>query len=201
MKNQYTLVVDVGGVLHRSDTGFVDDLRAELRATDEKFDMILQIIFNELGRGIITEDELWLKLEKEFDMRHVRADEHLLTRSLSNSFTPNLGFLQYVKTLRKRGIRLAVFSNTIEPHVDFLRKAGVYDDFTEEFFSNEIGYRKPDKKAFEYVLNALDADPENVVFIDDDSRNIQTASQLGIKTVLFKNEEDAVSQVEKYLAL
>lgn len=50
--------------------------------------------------------------------------------------------------------------------------------------------RKPDKKAFELILERLKVRPEESIFIDDKQENIDAAEKLGIKTILFENNND-----------
>ena len=51
--------------------------------------------------------------------------------------------------------------------------------------SGNVGFRKPDLKIFELLLEKIQSPPENCVFVDDNLNNINAASQLGIKTIRF----------------
>lgn len=201
MKNNKitTIIVDVGGVLHASDRGFIDDLKTELKLNDSDFNKIMKIIFDELGRGTLTEAGFWNKIEKEYGTRPISNDEKLLSRSLSKSFTPHSDFIEYIKSLKKRGLQIVIFSNTIEPHVNMLQKAGIYDGFDRKFLSNETGYRKPDEESFMHILNELGLNPGEVVFVDDDIKNIEAAKKLGIHAILFKDETTTAQEIEELL--
>ena len=66
------------------------------------------------------------------------------------------------------------------------------------FLSFEIGYRKPNLKIFEYVLNNVPFKPEDILFIDDLDLNIEAASSLGIRTCKITGKElDKIKQVCK----
>ena len=50
------------------------------------------------------------------------------------------------------------------------------------YYSHEIGERKPDAAAFEYVLNDSGFDPSKTVLFDDLKDNLESANKLGIRT-------------------
>ncbi len=51
--------------------------------------------------------------------------------------------------------------------------------------SYEQGFRKPDKIAYENMLSKINAQPNEVVFIDDNTMNIQSAQDLGIHGIQY----------------
>ena len=53
--------------------------------------------------------------------------------------------------------------------------------------SNEIGARKPEPRAFAFVLESLGLLPAEVVFVDDSQENVRAASALGMPAILFRN--------------
>lgn len=60
--------------------------------------------------------------------------------------------------------------------------------FDKCYFSQEIGVRKPDAEAFEYVLNAHNLTSESTLFLDDNADNVKAANSLGMQTVLVKED-------------
>lgn len=53
------------------------------------------------------------------------------------------------------------------------------------FVSCDMGHRKPDPEAFLLPLRRLDAAPADVVFVDDDARNVDAAAALGLDAIRF----------------
>jgi len=49
------------------------------------------------------------------------------------------------------------------------------------FFSNEIGFRKPERESFMHVLDSLRINPEESLMIDDLKENIEGAALAGMK--------------------
>lgn len=55
--------------------------------------------------------------------------------------------------------------------------------------SGEIGFQKPHKEAFQVLFEKLDLQPEEVVFVDDSTRSLEKAAEIGYIPILFKNNE------------
>ena len=68
-----------------------------------------------------------------------------------------------------------------EPWFDLVSK-----HFNNIFKSHEIGHRKPHKETFLYLLEKINAKPEECIFIDDIKANVDAAEDIGIKSILFE---------------
>ena len=64
---------------------------------------------------------------------------------------------------------------------------GFSRDFDSVFCSAEIGYKKPDRVFFTYILEHLDADPSDVWYFDDTIENIESARHVGINSILYRD--------------
>ena len=60
--------------------------------------------------------------------------------------------------------------------------------FEQIYLSYEIGLRKPDKEAYQYVLDNAGLAAEETIFIDDLLVNIEGAAKTGLFTHHLKNE-------------
>jgi glucose-1-phosphatase len=60
-------------------------------------------------------------------------------------------------------------------------------NFSMIFCSCEIGYRKPEGGAFLPAIKYLNADPNEIIFLDDYEVNIEGAKQIGLKTIFVKS--------------
>jgi putative hydrolase of the HAD superfamily len=76
-----------------------------------------------------------------------------------------------LETLRERGIRIGVLSNTIWPrswHEDFFRRDGVLDLIDAGVYTSEIPWTKPSPEAFGAAIEAVGATgPERCVYVGD----------------------------------
>lgn len=90
-----------------------------------------------------------------------------------------------------------LLSNTNPIHIRecreiFRRQHGIdnfRDLFQKTYMSYEIGKMKPDPEFYNYVLDDIGCRPEEVLFLDDNKKNIEGAAALGIQTRLITKEQ------------
>lgn len=93
------------------------------------------------------------------------------------------GALELVRSVPSRFTR-ATLSNTSEMHWPrLMTEFQLEDAFDRHFPSHLTGKMKPDREAFQQVLDALDCKPESVFFLDDNALNVEAARQIGIQAV------------------
>jgi glucose-1-phosphatase len=56
--------------------------------------------------------------------------------------------------------------------------------FEHVFSSHEIGARKPERRAYQIVLDYLGVKPEQAVFLDDNAANVRAAEEMGISGIV-----------------
>jgi len=91
---------------------------------------------------------------------------------------------------------LALVSNTNAAHIEAIAAASgpfLWKRFTNTFdglfLSHEIHERKPNTSYFEKVAKAMNAEPNEVLFVDDTQSNLDGASALGFQTLFFNCQE------------
>jgi putative hydrolase of the HAD superfamily len=95
--------------------------------------------------------------------------------------------VELVKNLRK-DFKIYLFSNTNAIHVEkfhsiFRNQHGfeVSTLFDKDFYSNEIGYRKPSSESYHEIIRLSGINPEESLFIDDSLQNVKSAIASGLK--------------------
>ena len=95
--------------------------------------------------------------------------------------------VELLKSLRK-DFGIYLFSNTNAIHVErfhsnFRNQHGfeVSALFEKDFYSNEIGYRKPSPESFQEIIRLSGINPEESLFIDDSLPNVESAIACGLK--------------------
>ena len=76
-----------------------------------------------------------------------------------------------------------------------LASHGIADLFDIVINSSDVGHCKPSLAFFRILLERLGCKPEEVVFVDDDARNVAAARSLGLRTVHFRTP-DALPDVD-----
>lgn len=116
----------------------------------------------------------------------VRAiGEHLAAPAAAEAwgrqpFTPDDAVLELVDELRAAGYTTAVLTNGTDGVPGEVASFGLPDRVDAVFSSHEIGFTKPDVRAFRHVLDALGLEGPEVFFTDDSAAKLAGAVELGM---------------------
>jgi putative hydrolase of the HAD superfamily len=103
----------------------------------------------------------------------------------ADSWVPYPDVEETLSALRERGVALAVVSNFDSRLIAILEGLGLASSFDNIFVSSTVGYAKPDRRIFEFVLNAQRLAPGNVLHVGDSLGNdVEGATNAGIKGIL-----------------
>jgi 2-haloacid dehalogenase len=93
--------------------------------------------------------------------------------------------------LRTSGIRLYALSNWSAETFPLARPRYPFLDWFDDIvISGEIRAAKPDRRAYEALLDRQALRPEEVLFIDDVAANVEAAQALGIRSTRFTGAAD-----------
>lgn len=96
---------------------------------------------------------------------------------------PYDGIPQLLTALRKRGIKVAVLSNKIDSASQELIEY-FFPGKTDVVFGEHVGVpRKPDPTSCRMVMQQLDVQPEQVLYVGDSGTDMQTAKNAGLYAV------------------
>lgn len=99
----------------------------------------------------------------------------------------------------KKNYRLVALTNTNATHARVWpgKYASELQHFEKIFSSHEMGFRKPEVKAYTIVLNYLELAPQEVIFLDDTIPNIIGADAIGIKSIVVKSSSQMIEDLRK----
>ncbi len=89
----------------------------------------------------------------------------------------------------KQDYRLAMLSDAMPSTVDFMKQRGIYDLLDACVISTQVGALKPDRRMYEAMLDALNARPEDCLFVDDRACNVEGAVAVGMHAVQMAHPE------------
>jgi putative hydrolase of the HAD superfamily len=141
----------------------------------------------EYDRGDVTAAEYWTSVMGRAPSATRLAELIALDTGMWLHLDPEA--LDGAERAAQRGFRLALFSNApleVAAGIDGLQPLG---QFQPRFFSCRLRAIKPEPQAYAQVLSTLGAAPEDVVFVDDRPANVEAASALGMRAVLFEGPE------------
>lgn len=150
-----------------------------------------------LSSGLITEEEFWLGFEKSYGKPLLIDKRRVWTEGSAIQPWPEV--MSFVDSLRDRGIVTAVLSNTVKPLSAMLHEEALYDGFHTIVLSDEVGLSKPDPEIYKLILERLQLQPDECIFIDDLSKNLVPAQELGMKTILAKDPAQIIDEVTRAL--
>jgi len=104
-----------------------------------------------------------------------------LQKALCSIFTPNDAVIALAQTLKAKGKRLFLLSNTCEVHFEYILSAFSFLELFDGFvLSYKVGARKPEKAIFESALARASCERENCFYVDDIPEFVSAAQALNI---------------------
>ena len=153
--------------------------------------------YNQSLRGFLADKDkyAWVDFESgtltEQDFaKRFSADEHhayLMRDTLFANYRWIDGMKDILFALRAQGHTICTLSNypIWYEELNTRMELSLYVD--QHFVSYQMGFRKPNPKAYSIPLETMNCPPEQAIFIDDREENCSAAQQLGIRSILFHN--------------
>jgi len=188
LKGIRNIIFDLGGVLLNIDPKKTIEAFGKLGMDQLVGDQGLSYdhdIFYQMEQGKITPEEFRNGVRK-------LISELVSDKQIDEAWTAMLlDFpairIELVKNLRKE-YKIYLFSNTNAIHVEkyqlnFRNQHGFEASslFEKDFYSNEIGFRKPTSESFQEIIRLSGINPEESLFIDDSLPNVEAAIASGLK--------------------
>ena len=192
------VIFDWGGVLiYNPSIGTKEYCAKRLGVNESKFIKIYDKYEPDFQKGKISESNFWKKIYENLEIPMSKS-KILWNTVLEETYKSNDPVINIAKSLKKQGYKIGYLSNTEMPAIDFFNKQN-YDFLDVVVFSCIEGYVKPEKKIYEIILNRLGVQSEEAIFIDDKETNIEGAKKLGINTILFKDSNQLIHELKKFL--
>ena len=179
------LLFDAAGVIFPANTAVGDSLQAKFKFTEEQNRELWSNIYPAYSTGSISTDQFLSKFAALMGISVGELSQQTFTGPFEQALEPIPGMNDLFQTLHSKGYQLTLLSDTSEIFAQIIGAHGYYKPFDKKFLSYETGYLKSDSRAFSVVLKEYRVKPGNVLFIDDNPKNIAVASQLGIEGLVF----------------
>lgn len=157
-------------------------------------DILSTPIWDSYERGEITRDVCYELSAQKFSIKPSEISEAL--SQARESLQSNDAIIQLLRELKKDpSVQLYAMSNIGKEDFGDLESIMDWSLFDRIFTSAAAGTRKPEMSFYRYVLNQINLDGNQVIFIDDKQENVHAASELGIRGFVF--EESTVEHLHK----
>lgn len=154
--------------------------------------------WSRLERGEVSLDAFY----PLFDAECAAAGQALSARAMMEQIAieaqPRPRMLAAIRSIRARGLRTAALTNNwIGDGTD--RRDWLGEVFEVVVESALEGLRKPDPRIYQIALERLGVAAIETVFLDDIGRNLKPARELGMLTIKFEDEVQALGELAQAL--
>lgn len=181
-----TIVCDMGNVLvHFSHERMCAQIGALCGHTAGQ---IREVLMNsglnaDFERGFLNPEDMQQRLSQIVGQE---LEIHALALAYADIFTLNEPMLPLLDTLRDRGHRLVLLSNTSVWHFDFIwERFPILQRFDECVVSYKVGAIKPEAAIFHAVVSALQCVPERAFYTDDIADYVRIGREHGLQADVF----------------
>ncbi|WP_229074480.1 HAD family phosphatase [Actinoplanes sp. DH11] len=111
----------------------------------------------------------------------------------------NTGLMEYARTLRpahRTGILSNSFVGAREREEQRYAFSGLVDDI---IYSHEAGLSKPDPALWQLTCRRMNAEPDEIVFVDNVPALVDGARAFGMRAVLFGDTAQAIADIDAHL--
>ncbi len=191
LSNIKAIVFDIGNVL--IDIDYPKTIRNFQALATIDFQSIVSYhqqidIFNQFEKGKVSVDEFVATL-KQYLREDVTKDQIIAAWNSMLVYYPERK-INLLRTLKAKGFQLYALSNINELHIAEMNATvnalfGINEFssfFNKAYYSNEVGFRKPETELYDIVLKEIALAPEEILFIDDKLENLNPAEKLGLQT-------------------
>ncbi len=110
---------------------------------------------------------------------------------------PNL--LEIITKLKEE-YQVIALTNHVSEWINYLNAKFKLDLLFEKIYiSADLGFSKPDIRAYEKVIGDYQVKNTEVYLIDDQNKNLVTAQEIGIHTIKYLSKPDKIAFVAEYL--
>lgn len=156
----------------------------------------------ELETGRLTEADFLSALGAELTEQLGREVElHGFGEAYFNHLDPNERVIEYMRSLRGRGHRMAICTNNVREWEPLWRAMLPVDEIFEVVVDSAfVGVRKPEPEIYQLTLERLGVSADTALLVDDIEVNCEGARKLGMQAVWFRSTEQAIEEIEAALA-
>ena len=205
-----TVISDFGGVL---TTPLVQSFAAVQDHTGVPFEELAKAMARieqedgahplyELEKGNLTEVDFLQKLGDALEpaLGH-RPELHRFREIYFDALHPNEPMIELMREAKSSGRRMGMLTNNVREWESLWRAMLPVDEIFEVVVdSGFVGMRKPDREIYELTLERLEGVPaEECLFIDDVDVNCAAARKLGMSTVHYRNNDQAIPEIREAL--
>ena len=184
-----TVLFDLGNVLVRLQPEMMTKtLGAEGIGEIARYEKSVHEYVRRYERGELLTDQVMGLL---YDLFHRKYSQEMIRGAfLSIIGRPIEGMDELIRRVAQSA-HVALVSNTNDLHYEYCRRAVPALRFLpHHYLSFQIGAVKPEPEFYQYIINDLEIDPAQILFIDDIETNLVGAEKSGFRPYKFSSVEE-----------
>jgi len=158
----------------------------------------------ELETGRLSETDFLRKLGDALEpaLGH-RPQLHRFREIYFDALHPNEPMIDLMRRAKERGYRMGLLTNNVREWEPVWRTMLPVDEIFEVVVdSGFVGMRKPDREIYDLTLERMGGpSPPECLFIDDTDVNCDTARELGMSAVHYRDNNQAMTDIRNALGL
>lgn len=199
--NIYAVLFDFGGVI--AEEGFKQGLAAIAKANGLDERTFIQVAYDTIYSagyvlGKAPENAFWNTLRQKTG---VKGDDTFLNNEIFSRFILRNWMIDLVKKLKANEVKVGILSDQTDMLDKLDKKYDFFKLFDYIFNSYYMGKGKRDPSLFDDIVQALNIEPDRILFIDDDAGNVERAIQKGWKGIQYVDRESFQKDFEEILPL
>ena len=195
------VVFDIGGVLEITPSlGVAEMWESRLGLEPGEINKRMQDIWEAGSIGTISELDVHQALRERLGLDARQLEEFMGMIWREYLGTANTELIAYVRRLRPR-YRTGIVSNRFVGARKREQAAYGFENLVDEIvYSHECGMSKPDPGIYALACERLRTEPTRMVFLDDYGPCVAGAREAGIHAVLYRDNAQAIRDIERLLA-
>lgn len=190
MNNIKAVIFDMDGVIIDSEPLYYqiqNELFNKLGFTVSRseYDKFIGAGMQLMWKNLCSKHNLLFSVEQLINMNNTIIYN---TFKKSNSLKATEGFISFLTSIKKHGVKTAVASSTSKRIIKIiLSKLAILQEFDVVISSEEVLQGKPEPDIFMETASRLIIDPVNCIVIEDSTNGVNAAKKAGMKCIGFSN--------------
>lgn len=195
------VIFDIGGVLEITpETGWQQRWEQRLGVRPGDLDRGLREVWEAGAVGSISEAGVRARVSELFGLDRVQLETFMADLWAEYLGSANRPLITYIRDLRKR-CRVGILSNSFVGAREREEKAYGFADLVDDLvYSHEVGFCKPDLRAYQLACSRLGVELQHCLFVDDRAVNVGAARAAGMAAVLFEGNTEVIARIEAHVS-
>lgn len=194
------IIFDLFGVVFsRGLESSIEDLKDVFNKPEYRISNAYRQNEKDFDLGKINSQEFWRRVNCKLNTNH---NPNHLNQVVIGAYEEKKHTLDLVRKLKSEGYAVYLLSNYRREWFDELDKI---HDFSKEFdrcfVSSDIGLIKPGHEIFDYIASEISESSQNMIFIDDQSDNVEGFKEWGGNAIQFDNIYQVEFELRNFLGL